>query len=720
MSGPRDGDGEKSAAQPLLLCLVPVRNAESDLPGFLNSAARCCDGVLALDDGSTDATYDILAASPLVRQILRNPRREDYRQWDDAENRNRLLEAAAAFNPEWIISLDADERLDAVDAGSLRSFLETDALPGFAYGFRHVPMRNDLEHFWPKYQWVYRLFSYEPGQRFPNQKLHFVPVPTSIPRRHWLKTTLRIQHLGSLTPDRRLARFEKYLEADPDRTYQASYGHLLHSPADEDVRRWQSRPPTMSVLLADRQSGLESDGDGDPAAPALSAIIIAQNDEATIARSVTSVVSQDCPEPFEVIVVTSGSDRTAEIVRQHFPTVTHLALDSPALPGEARNAGLKVARGTFVSFPGSHVELLPGSLAARLRAHRRGYAMVTGVTENGNTTQAGWASYFLDHAEGLPGHTSAELNGPPAHCSYARLPLLEVGGFPEGVRTGEDTAVNRALVRRGYVALRDPSIHLVHRSPCTTMGHLVRHHFKRGRGWGRLLVAEYRETGGLLNRDVVRRRLVEHLPKRLGRIEQNVGVARADLAPRYEDARALIVCGAVAAWAGQWWEVLRPTPGKLDILAGRPVLNVLVGSAGMPPAAFLVQVDHVSGRVTSRQVPSDLRLKPGIGLATSLAEAVGTKESSMSIRELQQAASGALDVERLDCLVAHDQILRALAPGLIEVADRSLSQRVWSPLEAWLTALQSMRSGQLQTTLGPWQLRRLVSTVRSAGAARPE
>jgi hypothetical protein len=328
------------ASGTLLLCLLPVRNAEADLPGFLESVGRFCDGVVALDDGSTDATYDILAASPLVLKILRNPRREDYRAWDDAENRNRLLTAAAEFQPQWVISIDADERLDAVDAESLRRFLETDALPGFAFGFRHVPMRGDSQHFWPHYQWVYRLFSYRRGQRFPSQKLHFIPVPTSIPRDRWLKTTLRIQHLGGMTPERRVARFEKYLEADPDRTYQTSYRNLLQAPAEGDLRRWQSRPRNMPVLIADEQLAPEQLLDG--ATPALSAIIIAQNDEATIARSVSSVVNQEMPEPFEVIVVTSGADRTADIVDQLFPApvVTHIALDTPALPGEARNAGL--------------------------------------------------------------------------------------------------------------------------------------------------------------------------------------------------------------------------------------------------------------------------------------------------------------------------------------------------------------------------------------------
>ncbi|MGI9020467.1 MAG: glycosyltransferase, partial [Solirubrobacterales bacterium] len=56
--------------------LVPARNAERDLPGFLESAGRVADRVIALDDGSTDATAELLGASPLVETLLRNPRRE--------------------------------------------------------------------------------------------------------------------------------------------------------------------------------------------------------------------------------------------------------------------------------------------------------------------------------------------------------------------------------------------------------------------------------------------------------------------------------------------------------------------------------------------------------------------------------------------------------------------------------------------------------------------
>src|SRR5262245_42982866 len=111
-----------------IVCLLPTRNAAHDLPGFFDSARHYCDAVVALDDGSTDETVELLTDDPLVQMLLTNPRREDYRGWDDAANRNRLLEAAAVLDPEWIISVDADERIDAGDSLAFREFLETDAL----------------------------------------------------------------------------------------------------------------------------------------------------------------------------------------------------------------------------------------------------------------------------------------------------------------------------------------------------------------------------------------------------------------------------------------------------------------------------------------------------------------------------------------------------------------------------------------------------------------
>lgn len=710
--------------RPLLVCLLPARNAEKDLPRYLASVSTFCDAIVALDDGSTDGTYEILETHPLVKVLLRNPVRHDYRDWDDAANRNRLLSAAQSLQPQWLISLDADERFDEVDAASLRTFLQTDALPGFAYGFRHVPMRNDEDHFLPQYQWVYRLFSAGEGQHFPPQKLHFIPIPTVIPRYRWIKTTLRIQHFGGLTAEHRLTRFHKYLEADPLRTYQADYSHLLEAPAKEDVRRWQPRPGNMPVLLDGASGDLPGDMEeiGDAAPPSLSAIIISRNDELTIADTVASVVNQEVDEPFEVIVVTSGSDRTAEIVRNTFPAVTVVELSKPSLPGEARNAGLAVARGHYITFPGSHIELLPGSLAARLQAHRRGYAMVTGVVLNGTPTPAGWASYFLDHHAGLPGHGPAEFDGPPGNCSYARLPLLEVGAFPEEVRTAEDTAVNRALARRGYVAYRSPDVQYIHRSPCTSVPRLIRHHFQRGRGSGRLLLAEYRETGHLLNETVIRTRLIEAIPTRLQRIEQGVARASRDIMAEYERHRNLVALGAVATWAGMWYEILRPTRGKLSVLLGRPVVNLLmISGKGEASAVALVQIDHVSGMATMRSLSSQL-VVPHNGRTGPIKELLPDpqrRDTSDELLNARHAVGEALNLDNLECIVAPEMELPGLPTSVSVESDRSPGPReyldgIWSSL----VTLRAIRQFKVRSTLSVWDTVTVLNRIRTHAVTR--
>jgi glycosyltransferase involved in cell wall biosynthesis len=227
-------------------------------------------------------------------------------------------------------------------------------------------------------------------------------------------------------------------------------------------------------------------GSGDRQEPVISAIVIARDDEARIERSVRSLVDQRCEAPFEVIVAVSGSDRTAEIVRDSFPAVNVVQLAGTALPGRARNAGLARARGRFVTFPGSHVELMPGSLRARLAAHQAGWPMVTGTTLNGTRTRSGWASYFLEHAANLPGRPSGPLADAPTHCSYDAALLRAAGGFREDMRAAEDTIVNGELFDHGARAFFTREAAFVHRSPCRTPRTLLVHHFRRGRGLGKI------------------------------------------------------------------------------------------------------------------------------------------------------------------------------------------------------------------------------------------
>jgi glycosyltransferase involved in cell wall biosynthesis len=224
-----------------------------------------------------------------------------------------------------------------------------------------------------------------------------------------------------------------------------------------------------------------------PSRPTLSVIVISQNDRGRIQEVMDALVQQQLEQSFEVILVNSGNDGTAGFVKERYPEVRVIHLPVPALPGKARNAGLQVATGEYVTFPGSHIVLTPNSLQHRVDAHEKGYAMVTGAVLNGTRSWAGWASYFLDHWIALPGRPTTQLESAPSRCSYMMGPLKAIGGFPEDRRVGEDTVVNNRLFALGHKAYFSSNILDIHRSPCVKPIILVRHHYQRGRGFGRML-----------------------------------------------------------------------------------------------------------------------------------------------------------------------------------------------------------------------------------------
>ncbi len=210
-----------------ITCLLPIRNGSGTLARYFASVVSFCDGVIALDDGSTDDTFNRLAEESLVLRILSNPRRETYAGWDDRTNRSRLLEACEAFAPDWILWLDADEEIPPFDAALIRPFLETYASKDAAYGLEVLRLINDYHHYDLGKLWAFRLMPFRPGYELQSRRLHFEPVPLQIPRGAWRRTRLRIAHAAGMTPSLRRARLRKYRQADPSNEWQDSYDDIV-------------------------------------------------------------------------------------------------------------------------------------------------------------------------------------------------------------------------------------------------------------------------------------------------------------------------------------------------------------------------------------------------------------------------------------------------------------------------------------------------------------
>ena len=155
---------EKRIKSPTLsLCMI-VKDEEEHLPNALNSVKDAVDEIIIVDTGSTDNTIEI--ARSFGAKVY-------HYEWNNnfASARNEALKYATC---DWILSMDADDEMNADDIRRLKEVLsETDAL-GFAIPIfseiydRQTNMKNTTVNY------LVRIFKNDPQIRFSRRIHEFV------------------------------------------------------------------------------------------------------------------------------------------------------------------------------------------------------------------------------------------------------------------------------------------------------------------------------------------------------------------------------------------------------------------------------------------------------------------------------------------------------------------------------------------------------------------
>jgi glycosyltransferase involved in cell wall biosynthesis len=452
-------------SRPHVVCLLPARNCAYLLPGWFESISRVADAVVALDDGSTDDTGARLREHPLVVRLLTNPASEaGFSQWDDGENRNRLLAAAAELSPEWVISVDADERIPLEDAAALRRFLRHEAEPGHGYSLASYRMIGDEDHYDRLDYDAYRLFAFERGHVFPTDRLHAPPIPTAIPRSQWRQTTIRMKHLASLTSADRRARRAKFEQADPNHAWEPDYAYTVQRPGRRKV--WEHRPLTLAPLVvygaaADATAALDLDG------PVLTVVIsVEPNDEHDVPLMLDNLAAGQDPR-FEFLAATR--DGYAADVLGRDERVTVVPVQPEVTEAGLRNAALGASRGDYVTFLSVRDRVNCAGLEDLLDAHEGGHGLIRVRVAAADTTPAGVAALLL---------AGDQLD--ETYASFVREPLLSVGGFNDDGPDRLETAAARTLLDIGVTAATVPSVVRVDRARSSVVD-LLRQRYAAGR-----------------------------------------------------------------------------------------------------------------------------------------------------------------------------------------------------------------------------------------------
>lgn len=227
--------------------------------------------------------------------------------------------------------------------------------------------------------------------------------------------------------------------------------------------------------------------------PHLSVVIASYNAAATIERCLRSLEQQEATVPFEVVVVDSSTDGTADLVARRFPRVRLLRERRRRFPGDARNVGVAHVRADVIAFTDADCFVAPTWVARVLEAHARWPdPVIGGAVENGNPdSTVGWAYYLFEFNRWLPCGAARVLPDIPTTCLTVKRWLLdEVGPFVEGTYSS-DTVFNWRAAALGHRPLFVPDIRVSHVNP-TGVRELLRRKTFHGRCFARLRCVEQR------------------------------------------------------------------------------------------------------------------------------------------------------------------------------------------------------------------------------------
>jgi glycosyltransferase involved in cell wall biosynthesis len=184
--------------------------------------------------------------------------------------------------------------------------------------------------------------------------------------------------------------------------------------------------------------------------PAIAIVIPTHNRAGLLPRALGSALAQDCPEPFEVVVVDDGSgDGTAAwLAGRADPRLRVLRNERAEGAAAARNRGLAAVAAPVTAFLDDDDELLPGFLAATLAAHRQApapdlcwtgvlYALPDGRGEVERWERWAGSKRFVIRLAGCCG------------ISFRTETLRRLGGFDPAFTISEDTDLFMRLVESG-------------------------------------------------------------------------------------------------------------------------------------------------------------------------------------------------------------------------------------------------------------------------------
>lgn len=200
--------------------LLIVKDEADILRQMLDHAAKWADAFIAIDNGSTDETSEILQAHPLVLRWER-----DLETFSEARMVPRLISMAEPIGADWFVDNDADEFFDPAireTISNLPASVNTLTVNIDSY----LPVRKlwhlyNRKNFWARaYKNVPELFNFS-----EIRQLHGGKIPILRKDRDARYSALNVTHRPIRSYEQGMRKYENYKRIDTT-GIQSSYEHI--------------------------------------------------------------------------------------------------------------------------------------------------------------------------------------------------------------------------------------------------------------------------------------------------------------------------------------------------------------------------------------------------------------------------------------------------------------------------------------------------------------
>jgi len=225
-----------------IIALIQAFNEAELINESLEHIEKYCDGIILIDDESSDGTYELAKSDKLI--IKAKKKRKNF---DDLNNRNILLNIASFIKSEWFFFMDVDEkfddRYDDIYGEIEKSYSDViifyfinlwDDPHMYRVDYPFFGRNNNIKS--NGYRFLLRLFKNIGRMNIYSEKtLHFLPIPYRLKNdKDYYISNLLIKHYGLLTQKKRTDKYNFY-KIEDKKNDQTSYEHLLDKNVSIDL-----------------------------------------------------------------------------------------------------------------------------------------------------------------------------------------------------------------------------------------------------------------------------------------------------------------------------------------------------------------------------------------------------------------------------------------------------------------------------------------------------